>query len=102
MNQQFRQSPQKLIERFDTIKQLQNHIYSLEDEVKIMKQNYISAQQALSEQRVTNATAEAKVKLDKLKTEAKIKAMRDKFANQLMTKEKMMELEKEILFCQCL
>ena len=87
---------QKLIERFDTIKQLQNHIYNLEDEIKIMKQNYISAQQALSEQRVTNATAEAKVKLDKLKTEAKIKAMRDKFANQLMTKEKMMELEKEI------
>lgn len=87
---------EKLIERFDTIKQLRGYIQNLEDEVKIMKQNYISAQQAVAEQRVTNATEQAKVKLDKLKTEAKIKAMRDKFANQLMTKEKMMDLEKEI------
>lgn len=87
---------QKLMQRFDTINQLNGELNDREEEIALLHKELERVQMQLSDQRVTNITDKADLKMQKLLNDAKIKTMRSKFQDQLMTKEKMIELEKII------
>ena len=87
---------QKLMQRFDTINQLNSELNDREEEIALLHKELERVQMQLSDQRVTNITDKADLKMQKLLNDAKIKTMRSKFQDQLMTKEKMIELEKII------
>lgn len=87
---------QALIERFDTVKNLNRQVASMQAELESQQNIMESLQSKLVESGIHVETEKAKIKLDKTYLDAKLKAMRDKFLNMLKHKEQIADLENTI------
>ena len=90
---------ERLIERFDTIKQLNGRVGQLEEENEILRKNTADANREIVSVRNDADVAKNKTKLDKIADQARITKMRDKMLAMLQSKEdkiKFMELYKRI------
>lgn len=87
----------ELEERFDTIRQLQTQNTVLEEENKDLKDTLKSVEGMVVTERINAETARAKVKLDKLRAEEKVKNLMRKYENNLTKKEQRIEFEKELI-----
>jgi len=87
---------EELKERFDTISNLRSEVYSLQQDNEHLNSMLRTAKKEVLDSELEAEANKSRLKLNKFEMEAKVKHMRSKFQDQLMTKEKMIELERLI------
>jgi hypothetical protein len=86
----------ELIQRLDNLAQAKQRIAELEEQLEILERDLHSRTNQLTNAKIDSKVSSEKLKLQKMQAEQKLKNLRDKYTNRILTKEQIMELQNKV------
>jgi hypothetical protein len=86
----------EMIQRYDRLRQMEDYVKQLEEQLKEAEQTLKSREEQLVSSRIDTRVSREELRLKKMQAEAKLKTLRDKYENKLMTKKNIMQLQQEM------